>query len=1359
MAFINVKNVATYGILPSNSAVDNSNYWDTMMERDIVDNDIIQFDEGIYVFARTLVVHKQVVITGKWAPNYADQIYTTLAFTQPSTTGIKLLSKSNIMHLKVAGAGGTDIEADGIFMVRNCALENLDIDGFAGTGLFVDASSFLRSLPSSLPTILANTSPAGQRHLCGMIGQTNSGTQHDIISQMIVKLYGFSSITSLSGQLKLANVGSAVLQPLAPQTSRYWRIIKTISDLSMTRVRLTLTGTYGDDGSLLPTDGLIAGGNIDVAGVSPAITGGTIFSIVDGYVLEVDIASSSPHTLATSNNYFCLRNWNSTHTVAYKSGIGFATDPQSSVTNRAGNILTVANVGLFKIGDQILVSGGTLGPVNTLLTIVGKTGDTNGTLTIDSSTTLSGGTTGLATRATVSRPANVVEQAGLDWVRIRETSSDPGRAAFAVGDTVRVTGPGTSITANPTSGTAQITAIVDNTIFLNTNLTVADGSPSNTLIFVTSGLNSIVHPSDFSELIEGVYLTLNHPTDTISDKRISDMRSGFLTVETGSLTAFNSYTSAATTRGCMVTDHNADHSFVQRIRARHCNIGIRTVGDKANTITFIHCDTTANDHEGVLEESFLGNTWIMPHTATNGLVEAITQALWFPGSLQVGSASTAGTAGGTVELVNSSGFSAALVPGTRIWTRDLRAVAASAGATGEHDLAGSTPSHGAVIIWRSADGLRIRYVDDGSESLYNWNPNGIVGTSQLCTRSGNVITTSGSRNPLFVVDAYIELSDGTNFSSNPNPVRITAVGTNTITVDSSASFGAGTSGRVYLRSRFFESVVGAVLWRAPGFHIPSHASSNRSQVFGSYAESDNYAPAINTLSATIFPSAGGSNAILSNGMSIVSTAPGRWFAQNSNLGAHQPGTVGGSTGPTKLSGPYNRICLGFSAEHDNDQEYNLVYNANVGTDNAPYWYAFRHGTKNSASGELVFALGGNHSIDATGDSGSGNNRLWLRTGMYLGAKIVELSGATRVMEHMSPEVTYRCTLFREVTGTRKPEFADDNNSEGYESRALAWGAEVPATATDAADYVNNWNVGDLVLATGLGGGGPAAWICAASGVPGSDAALFGSIWASLSSTLTLGSEGEPVGELIIGNGGTSSSPNDALIRATDSVSNNGAALTIRAGNGSGDGGDLTLCAGSGSNIGGATEVRAGDGVGTNIAGGILILSGGRPTGNGAGGPVTIATAPAGSSGSSLRPASHRFTVATDGEIYHAGQQIAATEGVHRQTFKSTVSAAATVTAWSLPFSADGKVAWIQVSATMRSTSTADGGAATRVACVKRAGGAASLIGAVATILTATDAGMTGSITIDASGTDARVRVTGSSTQTVFVGEISWQIQN
>lgn len=64
--------------------------------------------------------------------------------------------------------------------------------------------------------------------------------------------------------------------------------------------------------------------------------------------------------------------------------------------------------------------------------------------------------------------------------------------------------------------------------------------------------------------------------------------------------------------------------------------------------------------------------------------------------------------------------------------------------------------------------------------------------------------------------------------------------------------------------------------------------------------------------------------------------------------------------------------------------------------------------------------------------------------------------------------------------------------------------------------------------------------------------------------------------------------------------------------------------------------------GTNIAGGDLTLSGGRNTGNAAGGAIILATAPAGSSGSTPGSPIARLTIDTDGHIIAASLPTSAT---------------------------------------------------------------------------------------------------------------------
>lgn len=1096
-------------------------------------------------------------------------------------------------------------------------------------------------MTSPLPTILTEGSDS---HACGTIFQTNNASEHDIINQMAVKLYGFGGATQISAQVKAANIGSMVLT----SGTKYWRIITLIEKITNTQVRLTLSGIYGDSGLLSATTGLNVGDPVVTLGISPQVNGTIPAAGIDTTARTVLVNVpfyANLYTSSTANNYYVMRDWNPAHSLAsYKTGIGFVVELPASVTGRSGNTLTLsssASVDALNIGDQVLLSAG-LTPINTLCTIIQKDSSAR-TVVIDSNVSVGGSSTGTITRAQVSRPANVLEQAGLNWVRIRETSSDPGRAAFAVGDSVRVLVRDTGF--SPAAVNATITSIVENTIFLDQNLSVSDPAlTSDSIIYVTSGLNSIVRLADFTELIEGVYLTLNGST-SIADKRISDMRSGFITIETGNPAAFSGFTWADVVRGCLVTDHNADHSFIERVRARDCNIGIHTIGDKANTMTLLHCDGSTNVREGILEESFLGNVWIMPHVSGNGSIQNVTSAMWFPGGtggVPVGTASTRGVAGGTVELVNTAGFSSLLQVGTRIWTRDLRAVAESAGQQGEYDSAGDTPTRGAAIVWRSSGdvpaGQRIRYVDDGSQALHNWSPAGVpagastVGSydavlKRLFTTLSNGVTPTVP-NASIVADTYIEVAGAgaSPLTSSINPARVVSVNRTTspyyVEVESGASLTGTVSptalGTITLRSKSFAVGVGFA-WIAPGFHIPESANSNRSFVHGVYSESNNYAATVNTVSAAVFASAGGAHALIVDGLPVTTSGGGRWYAQDDNVGEHQPGqspSAGGSTGPTTFLGPSGNLCFGFRARHDNDQEYNLAYNTTAGTANAPYWYGFRHGAKNNDSSALVMALGGNHAIDASLIAGSANNRLWIVTGMYLGAKIVELSGTTR-----TNTLPYFCSLFRDVTGPRTATYLDDNNATGYQSHALAWAAAVPSGAI--GDQKNNWNAGDLVFSTATASGTPAGWICSVTAPNTSSAPTFGEMWASLSGNLYLGSAAHQVTQIAVGNGSTNVAPVSATIRNTDATSSGtggsmtlragdaasgaGGKLTLRAGDSTGNGGgDLLLRGGNGTDFpGGSLTMIGGSALGANQAGGTTTLSGGVATGNAASGAISI----------------------------------------------------------------------------------------------------------------------------------------------------------
>lgn len=121
----------------------------------------------------------------------------------------------------------------------------------------------------------------------------------------------------------------------------------------------------------------------------------------------------------------------------------------------------------------------------------------------------------------------------------------------------------------------------------------------------------------------------------------------------------------------------------------------------------------------------------------------------------------------------------------------------------------------------------------------------------------------------------------------------------------------------------------------------------------------------------------------------------------------------------------------------------------------------------------------------------------------------------------------------------------------------------------------------------------------------------------------------------------------------------------------------------------------------------------------------------------------------------------ATEGVHFQTFKITSNTGATDTAWSLALSgASSRTIWIEVTATMRGTSSGLSGARKVVGCVKWTGSTHTFVGSQQ-VASMNDSLMIGAVAIDVDPTGAtiRVRVTASNETTMFAGEIKWQVQN
>lgn len=828
----------------------------------------------------------------------------------------------------------------------------------------------------------------------------------------------------------------------------------------------------------------------------------------------------------------------------------------------------------------------------------------------------------------------------------------------------------------------------------------------------------------------GVYLDASAFFRYLTTDPVLRLSEGLI-LDIGAPTVFSGYTDADVVRGCLLTDHNADHAVIERVRARDCNLGFHVIGDKANTMTFLHCDASSNDREGVREQSALGNTWIMPHMSVDGTGQALNRALWFPGvsGAQIGEASTNGVTGGTIEIVSASAFPSAYDVGARIWTDSMRAVAGSTGETGDSDLAGPTGYLGGLIVWRSADGTRLRYFD---VNFFNWSPSFTFVSYSATSVTGPNQINFGSAPTGITTGAYVALSGG--LSAANQPLRVTAVVGNSIQVDGTVT---GSTGTVTLRSRFFSSVTDAKAYIAPAFHIPDGSDSNRSRILGSYTETNSYSPAINGNGALIWASAGGAVGQIRGGTIINTSGGGRWSVDHDNIGQHAPGqSVSGlgSVGPMTFWGPYIRACFGFSAQHDNGQGYLVSYNPDGSSTLSPYWYFFRHGNITTTSATLrVLALGGNYSEDVTGTTSSGYGRAWIFNGLYLGNTTVELSAALRITG-----ATYRCSLFRDVTGARSADYEDDNTTSGYSSHALSWGSAAPSG--NPSSNRNNWHPGDLVFGTGIVSGGPAAWICSQAGVVSSSASTFGQIWASLGGNLYLGSASpNSVTAVVIGAGNTSSAAPAATLRGTDGASGAGGDLLLRAGDGV-----------SGNAPGGSMVIRGGDAAGSNQAGGALALRGGRSTGSGAGGAVTVETAPAGT-------LIERVRINTDGEVYHRGNGVASGEGVHRQTFRTSSSNTTPVTAWSLALNS-GETVWVTVTITMRRTSNNDSGMRVIYACAKQIAGSASLTtGSPNTPFTLDDSAFSDA-TIDTSGASVRLRVNATSaTQVEFDGEVVWQV--
>lgn len=130
--------------------------------------------------------------------------------------------------------------------------------------------------------------------------------------------------------------------------------------------------------------------------------------------------------------------------------------------------------------------------------------------------------------------------------------------------------------------------------------------------------------------------------------------------------------------------------------------------------------------------------------------------------------------------------------------------------------------------------------------------------------------------------------------------------------------------------------------------------------------------------------------------------------------------------------------------------------------------------------------------------------------------------------------------------------------------------------------------------------------------------------------------------VVVGYNSTVSSGNDSCILIGASLSNSnsneliliGKSLTATASNQAQIGSAiLNYWLGRGVTHTGAAQstlIHATDGTGTNVAGDLLILAGGAPTGSGTGGSVKIQTAPAGASGTDLRALVDRLTITETG---------------------------------------------------------------------------------------------------------------------------------
>lgn len=144
-----IVNVASLGILPTNTGVENADAWDAAIAALDPENKSMGalwvFGNGIYNFSRTLKLTRQMIIEGVAGK---DSAYGTRFVFPPSTTGLHVTGYGDplgsgawsvVRNVRVSGSAGDD-NAHGILIQRTCLLDHMFVEDFGGNGIHIEAS-------------------------------------------------------------------------------------------------------------------------------------------------------------------------------------------------------------------------------------------------------------------------------------------------------------------------------------------------------------------------------------------------------------------------------------------------------------------------------------------------------------------------------------------------------------------------------------------------------------------------------------------------------------------------------------------------------------------------------------------------------------------------------------------------------------------------------------------------------------------------------------------------------------------------------------------------------------------------------------------------------------------------------------------------------------------------------------------------------------------------------------------------------------------------------------------------------------------------------------------------------------------